>query len=260
MRRVFVALVVSVQIGLVSCSLAPDQSDVTRVDTMDIVHNIRCETKEALLAYPPDHWVHRATVAYAFEFRSVENNGLGGGASIVVPITNGAFTLDVIGAVQKQREGEHRLTLGEPFFNLHNLDCSETAHRRSFKYPITGHIGTAVVIGQFVEFGSLSGITYDHFSRRLRYRLLATGGLRPSVAIVPAPGQRRNFNLDVNASREDIHQVHMTFEPPATARPGAKGRALVQGVPGDGVNRALRSLERERSLRIQEQILERLPP
>jgi hypothetical protein len=257
MRIRFVALVASAAaLVLASCHASPDIRDVTRIDTVEIIRNVRCEAKDALAAYPPSHWVHRAAIAYGFNFDAIERNGLAAGLTFGFPITNGRWVLGVDGGVAKHRQGTNVVDIGEVLGNLSRLDCINRP-TPSIAYPITGRIGVAEVIQSFVAVGSMDGVAQKSFTRTVRYELRLNAGVRPTISVLPAPGNPRDANLNLSANREDIHRLLLSLEPPRGGLPTRRG--LVGGAPGS-VERALRNIDIQRSLRNEELILERLGP
>lgn len=248
-------------LSLASCTSVPDQQDLTRVDVRDIVRNIRCETKQAVLAYPKTHWINGIAIAYGFSFQSVENNSATATAEIVVPISGGTFTLGGLKlGTNKTRDVTNTVDLAEPLGNLRDLDCTDARYTRTLRFPILGHLGTAKAIDEFVDFVDLPGVDGGKFVRTLKFKLKYFGGATPSVSIVPVPGHKRDASLDVAADREDEHQLILTVEPPDTvAVKGKRLRLPKAALPGvSSTQRALRRLDAERSLNINKRILDKL--
>ncbi|MGD9827873.1 MAG: hypothetical protein AB7U66_03995, partial [Hyphomicrobiaceae bacterium] len=75
MRQYFASMGLLAGLVLASgCSRIPDQFDVTRVEVMEIVRNIRCEVKRVASDYPGNHWMHGIPISYDFEFTTIEDN------------------------------------------------------------------------------------------------------------------------------------------------------------------------------------------
>ncbi len=130
------------------------------------------------------------------------------------------------------------------------------------------------------------------FSDELFFTLAYTGGIRSAVNIVPLSGHDRSFNLDVGAEREDRHKLLIQISPPSDLPPPIQveitnlsdlptvvgspaasepsGRAApsarvsppaAQRSPTrDSRDNALRDLEFQQSLKIQQRIQDALPP
>lgn len=247
------------RVGLSACNTIPDQADLTHVNTRDIIRNIRCETKDALLAYSKTHWINRIAIGYGFQFQAVEINSVTASGEIVVPISHGTFTLAglKLGSTRTQ-DVTKAIDLAEPLGNLRDLDCGNVPLTQNLRYPILGQIGTAKAIEEFVEFVDLPGVNGGKYVRTLKFTIKFVAGANPSVSIIPVPGNKRDGSLDLGADREDEHQLILTLEPPA---PGtAKGKGVARMVPpgASSTEKALRRLDTERSLNINKEILDRI--
>lgn len=269
--RAFVAVtLLGLQLLLVSCHASPDVRDVTQIDTIDIIRNIRCETREAVAAYPPDHWVHGTAIAYGFTFNAIEKNGFGGGIGFTFPVSPaGKWVLGADAGIARHREGESVVDMGEILANLTSLDCaapSGPAHG----YPITGNVGIREVVDRFVAVNSLPGVVQKKYTRALRYELRVNGGLKPTISVIPSAGNIRDGSLSITAERQDVHKLLLALVAPAKSgghAPVTKfGKRSLQSsgppavmAPGS-VDRALRDLDSERRLRNDELILQKLGP
>jgi hypothetical protein len=178
--------------ALAGCSPHPLPDDVSRYSTEDIVHNVRCEAKEAvrrrielalldagITGMDPERVLldkgnferikrtnrelaalfvayGASTIAYRFEFDITENNNNTGGVTFAVPFTTGQFSLALGGTLNKQREGHRTFTTTEKFEKLVNLDCNGWARpARNIVYPLTGSIGIGKVINTFIDVSKL---------------------------------------------------------------------------------------------------------
>jgi hypothetical protein len=254
-----------------ACATSPDVRDVTNIDTVEIIRNIRCEARTALGVYPPGHWVHSAAIAYGFTFNAVERNNLSAGLGFTFPVLPaGRWILGLDAGVSRYREGENVVDLGEILSNLGSLDGS-AARPEAHGYPITGKVGIQEVVDRFVAVNALSGVVQKKFTRSLRYELKVNGGLKPSISVIPSTGYVRDGNLNATADRQDVHKLLIalvppekpSFAPPSDDRrrraPGAAAPAPAAGEPGS-VERALEALDAERRLRNDELILRKLGP
>ena len=247
----------------VACTRVPDQSDVTRVDTLDIIRNIRCETKDALFAYPRSRSIDRSLISYSFEFASSEINTLSGGSTLLIPLTAGTFTLGLDAGVVRRRDGEQVINFQEDLGNLRTLDCSRANFVDSSRYPIIGHVGTREVVDKFVELNSQRGLLQGKFIRTLFFRVTLSGGVRPSLSIIPAKGHKRDGSLSLGGSRDDSHRLVISLKPPPTTTTPTGERMSVEEAADEllkAKKRALQELDVERSLRIERQLLEKIDP
>ena len=273
MRKILL-LVIGLTALQTGCTVSPDVRDVTQIDTLEIIRNIRCETREAVLDYPSDHWLHSAAIAYGFTFNALEKNGLSGGLGFTFPVMPaGKWILGIDAGVSRHREGESVVDLGEILGNLNEADCSQrppSAHG----YPITGKVGLKEVIDRFVAINALEGVLQKKFTRSLRYELRVNGGIKPSVNVIPAKGHIRDGNLNLSAERQDVHKLLIALVPPTKTvvrTPAPKDgnqrklapRFAPRSAPSAGpasIERALQALDAERRLRNDELILQKLGP
>jgi hypothetical protein len=256
---------------LAACHTSPDVRDVTNIDTVDIIRNVRCEVRDAVLTYDRGHWIHRTAIAYGFTFNALEKNGLTGSLMFAFPVMPaGKWVLGLDGGVSRHREGESVVDLGEIIGNLKALDCVARPSP-THGYPITGQVGIKEVIDRFVAVNGFSGVLQKKFTRSLRYELRMNGGIKPSISVVPAPGHLRDAGLNAGGERQDVHKLLIALVPPAKeASEGAPPSVTRQMAPSPrstapaaapaSVERALQALDAERRLRNDELILEKLGP
>ena len=136
--------------GLVACSMHPLPYDVSRVSTYDIVEKLRCEAKEGLRGVPYDHPILKHTViGYDLTFDITEDNNLNNDALNFnrKGFTDGShFDLDFAGSATRKRENKRQFRILESLQRLNAADCSDTATRANWIYPITGAIGLDEVL------------------------------------------------------------------------------------------------------------------
>lgn len=269
MYRFLVVTLVGAPLLLAGCNASPDVRDVTQIDTVEIIRNIRCETRNAVASYPPDHWIHETAIAYGFTFNALERNGLSGGLGFAFPVQPaGKWILGLDAGVARHREGESVVDMGEILGNLRTLDCSMPS-APAHGYPITGQVGIREVVDRFVAVNAFPGVLQKKFTRSLRYELRVNGGIRPSISVIPSAGHVRDGNLNVSAERQDVHKLLIALVAPVKSTGRAivrDGRRSLQPAPPAvvrspaSVDRALQALDAERRLRNDELILQKLGP
>jgi len=158
---------------------------------------------------------------FAFVFTITEANDLSAGASIVWPITLGTFTLNGSLTDKRSRLGERKVSLVLTFGELNTLPCGQDYHanrHRAHRYPITGTIGLSEVFTQYLDVVK-SGSRYGKFdtggksfSDRIVFTTEFGGTLKPSIAKKVGP-RTVNANLDLAASRKDVHELTMFIRP-----------------------------------------------
>ncbi len=266
---------------------------------VDIIKNVRCELKDALNRYPEADPINKWVIAYAFTFTAVEDNRANGAADFTIPIAHGSFRIGFDAGTVRHREGEKQITLAERIGNVRKLDCTALHRTNSSHYPILGRVGITEVIDRYASLMREDKVKIGVFTDQLFFTLNYAGGVRSSATIVPLSGHNRSFVLNAAALREDRHKLLLQITPPAppkepleiaitnfedfqpvvvqTVLPGS--RPLEEAPPAGGVapraravpparrapaadsrSEALRELDYQQSLKIQQRILDALPP
>lgn len=272
------------------CSIHPLQEGVTGVSTVDIVHKVRCEAKAAIARYDHLSEFDKAAIAYNFTFAVTENNDGTAGADFSLPIPAGTVKVAFSAGDKKQRKGQRSFKLADSFKELRQLRCGDVIIKESRRYPITGVIGLDEVVANFLHVARLAqpkGKLSD-FTDTITFTTKMNGSINPTIALIPAKGHTRNGGILLSVDREDSHQVLVGLKLPLTdaerraaelekvvqvwivgegplPRDPKARREMLRVAPPEGADleeetkqRALRSIDRERDLRTQERILERL--
>lgn len=273
--------VVALVLGLFGCSAIPDQATMTGVDIVDIIQNVRCEFKDAVMQYPENDPLNDLIIAYNFEFTSMEENVVAGGATLSIPLNPGTFKIGFDAAERGHREDTRTVLISETIGNVRKLNCQGRAPGDSLHYPITGKIGIKGVVDRYATLQHQQGLKIGTFTDQLHFWLQLEGTMKPSVALVPVAKNTLDASATIGGSRKDTHKMLLTiskkkFDAPLrveiTNLPGGvtqlrsgnksnddvtgRPRGTAQGV--DPRDRAMRDLQNERSLRIHEEILDRL--
>ncbi len=254
---------------------------MTGVDIVDIIMNVRCELKDAIARYPASHAINDKYIGYGFTFTSLEDNVAAGGGTLVIPIAHGSFSIGFDAGESRHREGEKTVDLAERIGNVRKLDCSRTNRVESHKYPVLGRIGLTEVVDRYATLNAQNGLRVGGYKNSLYYWLDVNAGVRPSVRIVPLSGHNRDFSANFSAHRKDTHKLFVTISSPSRRVPtqveivkwpggvapkagesaeksGVRAPAPSKSVQPNGRDDALRDLQYERSLKIQQDILDRL--
>jgi hypothetical protein len=281
LKAVGIVSATAAAIALGSCSSLPEQSEMTGVDIVDIIQNVRCELKEAIAKYPATHPINGMYIGYGFTFTSLEENVESGAGTFVIPIAHGTFKIGFDAGETAHREGEKTIDLAEQISNVRKLDCSRTHRVESIKYPVLGRVGLTEVVDRYATLDAQNGLQIGGFKNNLQFWLNVSAGVKPSVSIVPVPGHTRDFSLNISANRKDTHKLLVSISSPpkkqvtrveivnwpegSVQKDGAEGGAgrKAVGTPGEAVRpngreNAIRELQFERSLKIQQDILDRL--
>lgn len=260
--------------ALAGCATHPLPGDLTRVSTYDIVQQIRCEAKRAVVDNAG--YYRTASIAYEFEFDITENNVAGAGAVFAWPFTSGgSFGLEAGGSVDRTRANVRNIRITDRFEQLLAMRCDAPPPRIDALYPVVGDIGTYEVVQTFIGLqqanNKRAGDVFT-FSDKLRFTTVLQGSLTPTLTLVPLADQFRlgQVNGTLSGLRRDIHAVTLTL---AGAPERLAGRSVVSmtkaivrtGVPPGGSligttvlqdaidprDRALLELDRQRILTLQ---------
>jgi hypothetical protein len=264
--------------------------DVTRVSTFDIVEKIRCEAKQGLEGVPAGHPILKHTViGYDFTFDITENNDLKTGALEFDRKgfrSGSSFSLDFAGSATRERKNKRQFRIVEGLDKLNAANCSETATRANWIYPITGAIGLGEVVRTYISLERLTdfgpgkiGTKFDKdsvvFSDDIDYTTEFGGSATPTLELASIVGKFRLTKASImgEAKRKDVHSVVVALaqdgqpvDVPALtrmqnfgvdigrSRPGARGVDAVVAQGAKAQTRVIYELERRRLLKEDERL------
>jgi hypothetical protein len=238
--------IVALAPAFVGCSTFPLPDDVTRKSTYDIVEQIRCEARRAVVDHAYDYKTgidyKTASVAYEFDFDISEDNNASGDATWTLPYTlGGSLSLVANAGLNRNRHTKRNFKIVDSFDELRQINCAGDRPQENMIYPIAGDIGVYEVVSTFIRLQKIdnpnSGEVFT-FGDTLMFTTLLTGGVQPKLIISPLTDRFRlaAANADLNARRNDIHTVTLTLagNPPKTSRTlvGASLRSSAAGSVG----------------------------
>jgi hypothetical protein len=273
--RKFFAALASVLAG---CSAYPLPDDVTRKSTYDIVDQIRCEARRAVVEHAYNY--KTASIAYEFTFDITEGNNTTADATWILPYTlGGNFSLSASAGMNRTRQTKRNFKIVDTFEQLRQMPCVDQHLRDDLIYPIAGDIGVYEVVQTFIKLQKINNLKSGEvftFADTLMFTTTLMGGVQPRLVISPLTDRFRLTAADANlsAGRNDIHTVTLTLSgsPPKATGPmiGASLRApAVTGLAGESnpnsslvattiiqsavnpTDRALLELDRQRILALQ---------
>lgn len=259
--------------SLSACSAVPLQEDVTRKTTYDIVQQIRCEARRAVVDL--GYYYKTASIAYEFQFDITEDNNASGEVASTIPFLNGGnFSLVANAGSNRSRQTKRNFKIADTFDELRQTRCEPIIAATDVIYPIAGDIGVYEVVGTFIRLQNVenakSGEVFT-FADTLMFTTSLNGGVQPKLVLSPVTDRLRIVaaNADFNARRNDIHTVTLTLAgspPKATKAPIGSTLAPLAGLSGGNGNlisttiiqsavnpkdRALIELDRQRILALQ---------
>jgi hypothetical protein len=205
---------------LSACSTVPRDYDVTRKSTYQIVQQIRCDARRAVLdsdSYGGAYY-QTATVAYEFEFNIQEDDNAAADATWTLPYTlGGSLSLVANAGLNRTRFTKRNFKIADTFDQLRQTkDCEPHDPRQDIIYPISGDIGVYETVRTFIRLQQVdnkkSGEVFT-FGDTLTFTTTFLGGVKPSIVISPLADRFRlaSANGDFNARRNDIHTVTLAL-------------------------------------------------
>jgi hypothetical protein len=222
---------------LIGCSTAPLPDDVSRKSTYDIVEQIRCEAKAAVM----DHGggFHKAAIVYNFEFKINERNDANVGFTLLDRLKGpGSINVNAGAQANLMRDGNRNVEVIDSFEDLRKLNCTRD-REANWLYPLTGDVGMYNAVATFIQLQQADnpgGTRIFAFADTLTYTTTFTGGVNATLTLAPAAvlDQFRftAANAAATGKRMDMHKVTVTMAAGDQNIKQASGRmAIRQAVP-----------------------------
>jgi hypothetical protein len=264
-------------IAMAGCSTVPRLEDTTRRTTFDVVQQIRCEARRAVMEHGEGYTT--AAIAYDFSFHVAEANANKISSIWRMPFLNGTnFSLDASSGLTLGRQTTRNIKIVDSFDELRNQDCSSHVVQPNFAYPVAGDVGVYEVVSTFIRLQNVNTPSAGEvftFGDTLKFTTFVGGDVAPKVTVAPVTGQFGATEVagTFGASRTDVHQVILGLAGGRTST--ARGQRLTLGsslavagatyaaVPStllsttllqsaaDAKDRALVELDRQRILELQ---------
>lgn len=206
-RSSIFASLILVPLQLTGCSSLPDLPDNDQVNIADVLYSIRCQLAESVQMYRPYYpWINNWAASTKLQLKVVETGEKSGGANLVIPITNGTFTIGFnAGLTQKAS----RTATVEATFDLKDIDCPDLSKNENPPRYVQGSLGLGEWIQRVTVALESSQILPSSLGYSTNFTLKANGNLMPSFSVIP--GDRRfGANLKLSGEREDAHSLTIT--------------------------------------------------
>ncbi|MCB8823191.1 hypothetical protein [Microvirga rosea] len=208
----------------------------------------------------------QAAIAYNFSFDGQEVNNLGGGASLLHTFFRGTRTLGLSAGVDRSRQNIQNFTVTDTFVGLlrdvKENYCKDKNLDKDYMYPITGNVGFAKMIDDFVdlaEFANLGGPAdkpqgAPTVVNNLQFETKIFGSATPGIHLSPIRDEVRlaDGTFTATASRTDIHKLIVAFSRPVESLSEAQA---IKVFGGQLVNASGTPAERRAALAIQQNII-----
>jgi hypothetical protein len=239
MRTFSLAALASLLLVTTGCSTHPLPEDFSRRGTKDLVQYLRCELASGVAGIRgieniSQSDLEKTAVGVDLKLNMTEvNNAAGGKIGLSDPISGGKFLLDFEGSAEKSRSNERTVRIIDTFKALKQISkdekCNREAQSANFVYPIAGSIGVDEIVNTYWDIKGLT--TYDPdtssegaaFSDKLIFNTKLSTGVSPSITVSSGSAELRltNLGLDIDVSRQDVHQITITL---STADPKKDGK------------------------------------
>lgn len=173
---------------------------------------------------------------FQFIFQVTENNNATSRGTITWPIVPGVITLGYDVGDKRKRASDRQVRILSSFRELLHLDCRNIdiadEHRFPRMYPITGEIGLAEVLGDYLRVSDLKGQKFhlggasDSYRDKITFTTAINGSIKPGINLSKRIGQLIDVSADLTADRMDVHEVTIFLTPPG-ATPGASAPGII---------------------------------
>lgn len=157
-------------------------------------------------------------MAYSFRFEITETNSETGNLSYKFPVPLGTISVGLSGGDVRQREGDRNVKLVISFKDLEDLACFGELEQPRFPrhYPITGKIGVAEVIQQYIRLTHQQKGAFAEggsYTDQIIFTTTLNGAVSPSFTVAPATLQQISGSGIFGPMRKDLHAVLISLAP-----------------------------------------------
>ncbi|MGX1787392.1 hypothetical protein ACWIGM_11660 [Bosea sp. NPDC055332] len=178
-------------------------------------------------------YFRNAAIAYSFTFDMTEVNDFGGSTSFLKPIFRGTESIGLSAGLNRSRNNTRTFTIADKFGELIDTVKDDYCEGKfapekissSLTYPITGRIGLAEMIDNFVDmslFGSLSDAKGDAptIADSLEFVTRVYGSATPRIELAALRNDAAlvGANAGIEVSRTDKHRVIIGMSLPVKAK------------------------------------------
>jgi len=208
MRGVFLASFCAVTVGSGGCATVPPITERDYVKVADILYSVECELKEAVdylgVYYS---FAKEQLVQVNYALRVVETGSGSGNANLVVPISNGTFTIGFTGGLTRQATRDTNLTVG---YETWDLECRPPDQSGTVPTRLEGGVGLYNWLLNATEALSKAKETPEAMSYRVDFDILAQASVNPRIAILKTSGRAFGADITLAGTRENLHSVQIS--------------------------------------------------
>lgn len=220
---------------LASCSLRPLPGDYFAEATPAIVAQIRCEASFAVSqdfgSNPKHALVYRdAAIGYEFNLTAKESEGAGVSLGLVRPLVAGTLGLNLSATASGSRQNQQTFIVSDRFSYLASgateLNCEHRKTAQNYVYPITGNVGIAGVIQNYLVLSDAGGLvgseaapTVPQYSEKLTFTTDLSVSATPTLVLSPAGRRWQTTKVSavdpgLDVARHDEHMLQIVISSP----------------------------------------------
>lgn len=193
-----------------SCNTVPDISQRDYVSVSDLLINLECEFKSAIeriaIHYPEARAKEQEAVATLT--LKVTETGVGDGdASIVIPISNGTFTLGFDAGITRKNVRDTELKVA---YHTGELECPENFYSPDYPTRFANGLGLEEWLDNMAEQLTVANDDPTSMTYSVEFNITTKGGVKPQWGIQLGSGHKYSAAIDINGKREKVHKLRLT--------------------------------------------------
>lgn len=201
--RVFVAFTGLTLITLAGCASIPDIPEEEYVKVADILYTTECELKESIDTLSKEVKIGKQLIQVTYRLNVVETGKGTAGAGVVVPISNGTFSL---GLAMGSTHTNSRKTSFTVEYLSPELRCQAPAGVDP-PQRLEGDLGLGTWLLRTASTLSSVDETPTAMTYEVGFDILRNAELKPAIGLAFADGHKFGADLALAGSRESEHII-----------------------------------------------------
>lgn len=207
-RVLYFKYLISLSILLTGCAAIPKLPDDTSLTVADVIHSVRCVLSDAVDRHRSKYaWLDDWAASVTLELKVDEIGDGNGGASFVVPISNGIFTIGFLAGVKRQAILTETV---ESSFNFDELSCPEFGTGEKEPFLIAGGLGLETWIERVASGLAVARVKPTSLSHIANFIITKNASVTPGVDLIRVKGHRFGAKFTLAGTRVDAHKLTVT--------------------------------------------------
>jgi hypothetical protein len=224
--KIFLASIAS--LFATSCATIPPIDEREYVKVADILYSVECELRDAIYVLSRDYpFVRNQLVSAAYQLKVAETGEGSGDSMIVVPISNGTFSIGFAAGLKRVATRDTNVTVE---YMTSNLECRPEDGPGPIPNRIEGGIGLYSWLMDVSSALQRASETPVAMSYKVQFDLTANGSVTPKFGIQKTSGHQYGGSLKVSGVRERLHSVSISVAEIKQGNIAAARRRLDQEV------------------------------